>query len=470
MNPTDDTDEPAVTTDHGTIREWVESAGSVPVLDSDGADADGPAVRDREAVAQGTDASEADWESFFQAFEERDLALYRTGDGTYEVVDRSTAADRLNRPLDEVTAALDGGGTATRDLGGQDEGTPDPNESIGTERPAGERDQGEGTPAETRRPNESTEEADEAAGEGSTGDAAAEQVPAENVDTAGAEAGEATGTKGTTSRATERTKDATVREDAPEESADPADAGGVEVEGERESASPESVPTSGRADSTPDDPRDDGNSAVDDSAAVVEESPTDDSPDDEERERSTDGDSVAPTADAGAEARDDGPNDGGSAGGDTRSDPDSDETENAASPDATMAGESGSSSDSDSDAEGASSVDPDAEREANSAPDAAGTNDVADDTDLSGDDVGKGVFDGDGAELGIVVGADEGGPLRVESDPGLTDRLRGVVGWGRDDEDDDWELDRSAVERIESDRVVVDADATPSGSAEGVDE
>ena len=35
-----------------------------------------------------------------------------------------------------------------------------------------------------------------------------------------------------------------------------------------------------------------------------------------------------------------------------------------------------------------------------------------------------------------VAGVEEDGPLRVEPDPGLTDRLRSVVVWGRDDEDD----------------------------------
>ncbi|MFC6724168.1 hypothetical protein ACFQE1_07225, partial [Halobium palmae] len=84
---------------------------------------------------------------------------------------------------------------------------------------------------------------------------------------------------------------------------------------------------------------------------------------------------------------------------------------------------------------------------------------------LSDDDVGKAVFDGDGAELGLIVGVEEGGAVRIEPDPGLTDRLRGVLGWERDEGDGDRELARSTVERVEDDRVVVDADAVDVGSA-----
>jgi hypothetical protein len=54
-----------------------------------------------------------------------------------------------------------------------------------------------------------------------------------------------------------------------------------------------------------------------------------------------------------------------------------------------------------------------------------------------------------------VAGVEEDGPLRVEPDPGLTDRLRSVVVWGRDDEDD---------------RIVVDPEVANVGDGDGADD
>lgn len=336
----DDTRTPDATTDRTEIREWADEHEYVPVARGDAYE-----LRRREELPEGETGG--DWDEFLATLDERDAALYRAGDGEAELLDRSAVAARLNRPLDAVNRALDGGGTVTSDPGSEREGTPDPNAAVGKEsRPAGQRNTGAGTPEEgqesaagpasTTRSTEDEGARSEHMTEGGDAD-----VPAEDL----ADSTHRDEAKGTTAGGVERTEDATVRETPP----------------------------------------DDGSEGDEDESEAVAETGDD---------AKTGSDDVA------------GP-------------------------------ESAYSSD-------------------------RGSSDAGAGANLSSNDVGKGVFDGEGTEIGMVAAVDEEtgepGRFRVDPDPGLSDRLRGALGWGRDDEADRV-LDRSAVRRVEDDRVVVDAES-----------
>ena len=88
-----------VTTDHGTIRRWVEEHGGRPAVDPEAAETM-PALRlafpdDGENGGDGAEIDGSlepiDWSRFFREFDEWDLALtYVEGEARYEFVDRKT--------------------------------------------------------------------------------------------------------------------------------------------------------------------------------------------------------------------------------------------------------------------------------------------------------------------------------------------------------------------------------------------
>lgn len=56
----------------------------------------------------------------------------------------------------------------------------------------------------------------------------------------------------------------------------------------------------------------------------------------------------------------------------------------------------------------------------------------------------------DGETVGIVTEVDHG-TAYVEPDPGLTEKLRGMLGWS--DDDDAFPLQESAIERVTDDEI-----------------
>jgi len=75
---------------------------------------------------------------------------------------------------------------------------------------------------------------------------------------------------------------------------------------------------------------------------------------------------------------------------------------------------------------------------------------------LTDDDVGKTVVDGDGDEVGIVS-AVEHGTAYVDPDPGITTKLKTKLGWEETD-DDAYPLQERAIETVSDDRIRLRSD------------
>jgi hypothetical protein len=75
---------------------------------------------------------------------------------------------------------------------------------------------------------------------------------------------------------------------------------------------------------------------------------------------------------------------------------------------------------------------------------------------LTDDDVGKTVVDGDGDEVGIVS-AVEHGTAYVDPDPGITTKLKTKLGWEETD-DDAYPLQERAIETVTDDRIRLRSD------------
>lgn len=73
--------------------------------------------------------------------------------------------------------------------------------------------------------------------------------------------------------------------------------------------------------------------------------------------------------------------------------------------------------------------------------------------ELTEDDVGKQVVDATGEKIGMVTDVDEAGnAMYVDAHPGITERIKATLGWGKGDEDD-YRLRAGQIERITGDRV-----------------
>jgi len=77
-------------------------------------------------------------------------------------------------------------------------------------------------------------------------------------------------------------------------------------------------------------------------------------------------------------------------------------------------------------------------------------------TQFTEDDVGKPVVDDRNEQVG-VVSAVEHGTAKVDSDPGITDKVKAKLGW-EDTNEDTYPLQESAVERVTSDEVRLRSD------------
>lgn len=74
-------------------------------------------------------------------------------------------------------------------------------------------------------------------------------------------------------------------------------------------------------------------------------------------------------------------------------------------------------------------------------------------TTLSEDDKGKSIVTSNGEEVGMVKDV-QAGRAFVDPDPGITDSIRSMLGWG-DAQEGDYELNADRVERITDDEVVL---------------
>ena len=70
---------------------------------------------------------------------------------------------------------------------------------------------------------------------------------------------------------------------------------------------------------------------------------------------------------------------------------------------------------------------------------------------VTDDAVGKDVVDAAGDKIGIVT-AVEHGTARVESDPGLTDKLKTMLGW-EDTDEDAFPLQEVAIATVTDDAI-----------------
>lgn len=76
---------------------------------------------------------------------------------------------------------------------------------------------------------------------------------------------------------------------------------------------------------------------------------------------------------------------------------------------------------------------------------------------ITDDDVGKTVVDGDGDEVGIVS-AVKHGTAYVDPDPGITTKLKTKLSWDDHDEDEDYPLQEAAIETITDDEIRLRSD------------
>lgn len=72
---------------------------------------------------------------------------------------------------------------------------------------------------------------------------------------------------------------------------------------------------------------------------------------------------------------------------------------------------------------------------------------------LSDDDEGKRVVTSSGDDVGMIKKV-EAGRAFVDTDPGLSDSIRTMLGWGEEQEGD-WEVVDDRVDRITDDEVVL---------------
>lgn len=81
---------------------------------------------------------------------------------------------------------------------------------------------------------------------------------------------------------------------------------------------------------------------------------------------------------------------------------------------------------------------------------------VVNTTQLTDDDVGKTVVDGDGDEIG-VVGRYEHGTAYVEPDPGITTKLKTTLGW-EDQTEEEYPLQEATIETVTDDQIRLRSD------------
>lgn len=73
------------------------------------------------------------------------------------------------------------------------------------------------------------------------------------------------------------------------------------------------------------------------------------------------------------------------------------------------------------------------------------------DVTLTADDEGKHVVNANGDRIGRVV-AVEHGRAHVDPDPGLTDKIRSKLGWGKKD-DENYRLDTDSIDSVTDDEI-----------------
>ena len=84
-------------------------------------------------------------------------------------------------------------------------------------------------------------------------------------------------------------------------------------------------------------------------------------------------------------------------------------------------------------------------------PDAMSTAQITD------DEVGKKVVDGDGDEVGIVSAVNHG-TAYVAPDPGITTKLKTKLNWEDHDEEEDYPLQEAAIEAVTDDEIRLRSD------------
>jgi hypothetical protein len=87
------------TTDHDTIKHWVEKHGGCPAHVKSTADRDDPGVLriDFPGFSGQESLQSISWDEFFQKFDESELALlYRDEDRFNKLVSRDSVKDKLN--------------------------------------------------------------------------------------------------------------------------------------------------------------------------------------------------------------------------------------------------------------------------------------------------------------------------------------------------------------------------------------
>lgn len=77
---------------------------------------------------------------------------------------------------------------------------------------------------------------------------------------------------------------------------------------------------------------------------------------------------------------------------------------------------------------------------------------MEDNVTLTEADEGKEVINADGNQIGRVVKV-ERGRAHVDPDPGLTDTIRSKLGWGKDDDDEDYVLNTSSIDTVSDDEI-----------------
>ena len=78
-------------------------------------------------------------------------------------------------------------------------------------------------------------------------------------------------------------------------------------------------------------------------------------------------------------------------------------------------------------------------------------------TQFTADDVGKTVVAGDGSAVGIVS-AVKHGTAYVDSDPGITTKLKAALGWEDVDDEDGYPLQEEAVGTVTEDEIRLRSD------------
>lgn len=76
---------------------------------------------------------------------------------------------------------------------------------------------------------------------------------------------------------------------------------------------------------------------------------------------------------------------------------------------------------------------------------------------ITDDDVGKTVVDGDGDEVGIVS-AVRHGTAYVDPDPSITTKLKTKLNWDDYDEDEDYPLQEASIDRVTDDEIRLRSD------------